>query len=777
MHTTPAAVEHHKLNNSEEEELTIEQLESRENDLLQKKKSTEEHFIESVRKSQTLGKELVSLNSSSTAQKEKLKSKKESIVRMKANVNKILTCAEQHQEQRGLLLFARKEAHQEVLHTEIGLRELQVDLCKQQLQLGFNTHPDESNVTVQTIRDIETKVANLNEQLAIKSAIHKEREGAYADIDLKCSTLVEQYQKLFQDLKEIETEQLQLTEAQTKMDQEIEASKDRLKQSTDEVIAHYCTISNFDLDLTRIASCKKRKKITEERKKFIERMNQFSTLETPQSIDTYLDFLGSSNLFNEMLTTPTPQEHSLQSNESPTSTDISAKHSTMFSSALVPVNDSTVVHVAQTSDGITLPLLENAVSFYEQFCHNTAMPSTNEKGLIQELVVSCHKHLVFKKKLALNRVAQSKETFKQLGFLLKEFITPFYQLMYLKNIPVLELCELVENQARASNWYELSHLDPTRFRKLLLETVKYAIHFSLKNKNIVTNSPRVDYSSFAATPTLTNQQSVTLLDSMVPADTSGTESAANCWTETDPSSSYSTAINPTTCSSTISPSVDQGSQILGNHQPGSSRMRNTFYQTNSSQPTAYLRQPTPSVQPWAHQQYINSPIPVAYPSTSQQHSKYRQQYAHSNFQPADQNNLILSPDHLNSDTVVHQMPVIASLQASSQRMLQQACTPRLHRSQQVVESPLPHNSSLRHNLSQQSTVLHHSSAQNHFHHLEAPQQLPQEHNYRCSCGKEAHQTCSGCEITYYCSRACQVIYDLKYVQPTRFNQNYAAVNS
>ena len=748
MYATPVS----SLANSQEfiisldEELTMEQLESREEELLQKKKSAKENLIQSIQSCQTLGKELKNLDASSTAEKINLEIKKESVTQKKSTVTEILQHSEQHHDQRNHLLSARKEAHQEVLHTEIGLRELQVDLCKQQLLLGFDNKPGESNAIVQTVRDIETKVENLNQELATKSALYKEMETAYTNVDSKCNALMEQYQKLFQELKEIESELVELTQAQIKTDQKIDALKARLRQSTDEMTVHYCTISNLDIDLARIASYKERQKIIEDRKKFIERKNQHS-FETAESISTYLDALGNSAEIDNILATSTSQE---QSDEFLSTSSVeSAEHSMVHSSTEVPITSSAVVNFAQTSDSITLPLLDSAISFYHQYFNSSQTVSNSEKSLIRELVLSCVKYYVFKKKLVRNILPQCKETFQQSGYLLKEFILSFYHLMYSKNMPVFDLYDYIEEQARTSNWYEMPPTDLANFRKVLTDTLKNAIQFSTKYRNTASNVLNTGYSPSTSNSTVTVHQSMIFLESTTTTtqnDTSGAENISSR-PEMSPLSSQSTPVNLRT----MPLSSDEGVQISGNHQSIHPRMRSGLYQSSPHQ-TPHSRQLTPSVQPWAHQHFINSRIPIAYPTNSQQHSMYQHQYAHSSFQQAGPSGTILNPERANSDTLMRQMPAIASLHASSQRILQQVCGPQLLMGHQVVESPLPHNQS------QQSTVIqHHTQLQNRFHRLEAPQQRPQEQNYRCFCGEEAHQTCSGCQVTYYCSRPCQVI--------------------
>jgi len=760
-----SVVDHCDLNCTNGEELTIEELESREKDLVQQKTVEKENLTECLRKCRPLRKEFLSLHSASMVQKENLESKKELINRKKAETAELFQAVEQHQEERNRSLSSKKDAHEAVLHTTIGLRELQVELCKQQLQLGLISNPDESNPAEQTIRSIEIRVANLKQELSAKSAKLVENETAFADIDSKYNSMMEQSQKLLHELKDTEAEHKELNEVHAASCLEIEALKARLKQSTNELIAHENSTSNLKLEIARIASFKARKRILAHKHSFIERMDQLFS-ETAQPIDSYLESLNQATEIPEVQVVPTPEEQSSQSSETySVRTADSAEQPTMNLSGVVSIRDSIVGIIAQRSEGVTQLALENAISFYQQFCDNSAGITANEQRLSRLIVLFSYKYVVFKKNLTRNVYPRTKETLRQLATLLGGFVFPFYHLMILRNMSVSDLCGVIEDNARASNGYDMSTSDTVGLRNTLAETVLYAVNFSIKYKHILSNSSLVDVSPSASTSTLTPHQPMIMSESMASSttqlDTSGMNANAR-WTEMGTSPSHSAVqmpTNPSSTSATTPPSVDQGGLVSANHQLSDMRIKRGMY--HPAHQTPHSRYQTPSVQPWAHQQYIENPAPqVPYTTNPQQHVQglYRQQYAHPNFQPTDQNAMMLNSENSNLDAQAHQMPAISSMQASNQLIMQQGCTPLQRRVLPTPAPPLPHNSILVQRLMQQSAIVqHHAPASSHFHCPEAHQQLPQDSNYQCRCGREAHQRCSGCDLTYYCSRACQVV--------------------
>ena len=249
-----------------------EELESQENELLQRKAIEQAVLLDSLRSGRPLREKLRDLHSSSMERRENLKYLLESITSTKAEMDELDQAIKHHQEDRNLKLSAAHEAHRSKFMAEKNLRELQVEKCELTLQLTYDPERDET--MTQIIDSMTNKEENLLQEMSHKIAELHRRRKACADADSNHYDRVEKSRKLFHEWKNTKAQHQELNEVHAKNGLEIASLETLIRQNANDVMAHEYSISRFNLDLERITRIKAIKRVWTHEKDFIGQMDE-----------------------------------------------------------------------------------------------------------------------------------------------------------------------------------------------------------------------------------------------------------------------------------------------------------------------------------------------------------------------------------------------------------------------------------------------------------------------------------------------------------------------
>ncbi|XP_057376457.1 uncharacterized protein LOC130697565 [Daphnia carinata] len=234
-----------------------EQLNQREWEIRQEKLQIQAALSEIFSERRTLNKELRLLVSKS----EKLE--QESGVKnidISANVLAVQALSDEvniAREERNRLAAEKKRTHHMVLQTEIKLRELQVQLIRQQLDQG-----DAKLVEPNPLLDItenEKRVAELTEEVANKSTVHKQTETAYQKAEHIFRQKNEELETLVKVLDEARQMCQELNDDLNKVTSEIEKAKLKLEDLADEGKKRCLRAVDIEEEIIKIEFCKKLK--------------------------------------------------------------------------------------------------------------------------------------------------------------------------------------------------------------------------------------------------------------------------------------------------------------------------------------------------------------------------------------------------------------------------------------------------------------------------------------------------------------------------------------
>ncbi|EFX86243.1 hypothetical protein DAPPUDRAFT_222245 [Daphnia pulex] len=241
-------------------DVPIEQLDQQESQIGLEKIEIESALSAIIAERKTLGKELRLLLLKSKELEEELTVKNTAISADVILVQTLSDAVNVAREERNRLAADKKRTHHMVLQTEIKLRELQVLLIRQQLDLG-DTKLVESHPLFNDMSDNEKLVADLTEQVANKSATHKETEAIHQKAEQVFRQKNEEHETLVKRLEEARKMCQELNEYLSKVTSEIGTIKSKLSELADDGKRKCLRAVDIEEESIKIEYCKKLKEI------------------------------------------------------------------------------------------------------------------------------------------------------------------------------------------------------------------------------------------------------------------------------------------------------------------------------------------------------------------------------------------------------------------------------------------------------------------------------------------------------------------------------------
>ncbi|KAI9561792.1 hypothetical protein GHT06_012753 [Daphnia sinensis] len=238
-------------------DVPVEQLNQRECEIRQEKLQIQSALSEIFSERRTLNKEVRLLLSKSQKLEQESNVKNIDISANELTVKGLSNEVNIAREERNRLAAEKKKTHHMVLQTEIKLRELQVQLIRQQLDQG-DAKPVESN-SLLDITENEKRVADLTEEVANKSTVHKETETAYQKAEHIFRQKNEELETLEKVLDEARKMCQELNDDLKKVTSEIEKAKLKLEDLADEGKRRCLRAVDIEEEIIKIEFCKKLK--------------------------------------------------------------------------------------------------------------------------------------------------------------------------------------------------------------------------------------------------------------------------------------------------------------------------------------------------------------------------------------------------------------------------------------------------------------------------------------------------------------------------------------
>ena len=240
------------------------ELQRREVNIQQEQDEIKLLLSQSVNERKSLCQELKSLNSMVEVQKKDAVTKQESISIQSQSTATLLEEVDRLRDERTQILAQRKNSHQTMLKTEFKLRELQLELCRKQL-----TEPDikmdTTNPLYVSIQEDEKQVIELTEDIAKKSAVHKQLESMCQKAEEEYNLKNEEYQVLNKRLDEERKICKSLQQDVDQVEEKIHSITNRLKLLVDERKQKKLRVLEMEEELIYIEMCKKLKKVDEKK--------------------------------------------------------------------------------------------------------------------------------------------------------------------------------------------------------------------------------------------------------------------------------------------------------------------------------------------------------------------------------------------------------------------------------------------------------------------------------------------------------------------------------
>lgn len=247
-------------------DVPIEHLEHQESLISLEKIEIQTSLSAIIAERKKLGEKLRSLLIKSKELEKELTAKNISI---SADVNLVETLSEAvniAREERNRLAAEKKKTHHMVLQTEIKLRELQVLLIRQQLDLG-DTKLVETHPLFNDMSKNEKQVAEWTEEVATKSITHKETEAIHQNAEHIFRQKNEELETLVKRLEGARQIHQELSEYLQKINFKIETIKSKLNELADDGKRKCLRAVEIEEEYIKIESCKRLKEVEVKRKK------------------------------------------------------------------------------------------------------------------------------------------------------------------------------------------------------------------------------------------------------------------------------------------------------------------------------------------------------------------------------------------------------------------------------------------------------------------------------------------------------------------------------
>lgn len=351
-------------------DVPVEQLNQREWEILQEKLQIQAALSGIFSERRTLNKELRLLVSKSQKLEQESGMKN---IGISANVLTVKALTDEvniAREERNRLAAEKKKTHHMVLQTEIKLRELQVQLIRQQLDQG-DTKLVESNPLLD-ITENEKRVADLTEEVANKSTVHKQTETAYQKAEHIFRQKNEELESLVKVLEETRQMCQELNDDLNKVTSEIEKAKLKLENLADEGKRRCLRAVDIEEEIIKLEFCKKLKQNEVKRQEITAIKDAMAFEEMIPNLNILLAIeIHAEKTESEIMTSPLPEN----------STSVNVDSSNQEPSPSRPIVQrlpSTVPPVTVAESLSILPTEEAATLVIETVAVSPELPSHDE---------------------------------------------------------------------------------------------------------------------------------------------------------------------------------------------------------------------------------------------------------------------------------------------------------------------------------------------------------------------------------------------------------------
>ena len=243
---------------------THEELKRREMDIRQEQESIQRLLSNGVNERKLLVEELNSLNSTVQSQKKDVAARQESISVESRSTATLLEEVNRLRENRTQLNVQRKNSQTARLRTEFKLRELQLELCRKQLEEP-DIRMDTTKPLYVSIQEDEKQVNELTEDIVNKTAVHKILEEKCQKTEEDFIKKDEEYQVLSKSLEEARNICATLQQDVDTVEEKIITITKRLIVLVDERKEKKLRTLEMDEELVYIEMCEKLKRVHEKK--------------------------------------------------------------------------------------------------------------------------------------------------------------------------------------------------------------------------------------------------------------------------------------------------------------------------------------------------------------------------------------------------------------------------------------------------------------------------------------------------------------------------------
>lgn len=256
-------------------------LDRRESEIIKEQASVRESLTNTKHDRKSMEKELEMLVAKSQTQREDAVSRKANFESENAEAAVLQATVERCRSARNQFLLRKKKSHQAVLETEIQLRQLQMELCKHQLEADART-PDgtktddaaveaasQTATLTALILEKERQVAELKEQVETKTHSHQETEEAYSKAEAEYQSANEAYQLLARRLEQTRSGLNSIDQGVDEMIGKINEITDKLGKLSNERKNNLLKSLKLEEELIQIEACRKLQLVEEKRAKIL----------------------------------------------------------------------------------------------------------------------------------------------------------------------------------------------------------------------------------------------------------------------------------------------------------------------------------------------------------------------------------------------------------------------------------------------------------------------------------------------------------------------------
>lgn len=256
-------------------------LDRRESEIIKEQATVQESLKNTQHDRKTMEKELELLVAKSQTQREDAVSRKASFESETAEAAVLQAAVERCRSARNQFLLRKKKSHQAVLETEIQLRQLQMELCKHQLEADART-PDgtktddaaveaasQTATLTALILEKERQVAELKEQVETKTLSHQETEEAYSKAEAEYQSANEAHQLLARRLEQTRSGLNYIDQGVDEMIEKINEITDKIGKLSDERKNNLLKSLKLEEELIQIEACRKLQLVEEKRAKVL----------------------------------------------------------------------------------------------------------------------------------------------------------------------------------------------------------------------------------------------------------------------------------------------------------------------------------------------------------------------------------------------------------------------------------------------------------------------------------------------------------------------------